>query len=91
VNAAVGFLLLCIILLGAVTCRAERPPPPGYYDQQLLNYRASEFCASVKWPPQKFVEMIEEAAKAGNKDALEAFNWIAPLMMQYKKNGCGDA
>jgi hypothetical protein len=109
-NAAVGFLILCIVLLGAVTCRAEeagsaggtvagrRPAgttlaqvTPRYYDEQLLHYRYSEFCASVKWPPQKFVEMIEQAAQAGNKDALEAFAWIAPLMMQYKKNGCGDA
>jgi hypothetical protein len=112
-NAAVGFLLLCIVLLGAVTCRAEeagsaggtitghRPAgailaqaPPRYYDEQLLNYRLTEFCATVKRPPKSLIEAIDNAFSTpeGKQSAavIDGFNYIH-ILDRLVQERCGDA
>ena len=128
-NAAVGFLLVCIVLLGAVTCRAEVGGPdrslsphfrhikcmpgeeagshcgpsagdrpavailaqatPRYYDEQQLNYRFSEFCASVKKPPAGLIESID-AAFEKDKSVGEIWLWIHDIAEKVRTR-CGDA
>jgi hypothetical protein len=111
-NAAVGFLLVCIILLGAVTCRAEgggpdrslsppfrqdlpagrmRQPTPGYYDEQLLNYRYSEVCVIPLPRSQALPEALQEAVKLDAATWMPWVIWWNALQEQRKKAGCGDA
>ena len=84
-NAAVGALLFCIVLLGAVTCRAK----PAYYDEQNLNYIYTEFCASVKKPPPGLVESID-AAFEKDKSVGEIWLWIHDIAEKVRVR-CGNA
>jgi hypothetical protein len=89
-NVAVGALLFCIVLLGAITCRAA----PRYYDEQLLNYRLTEFCATVKRPPKSLIEAIDNAFSTpeGKQSpaVIDGFNYIH-ILDRLVQERCGDA
>jgi hypothetical protein len=85
-NTAIGALLFAIVLLGAITCRAK----PAYYDEQLLNYRLTEFCATVKPPPRDLIEAIDNAFKQDQQSLIAAWQWIHDLDQKVRAR-CGDA
>ena len=60
-NAAVAILLGSIILLGAITCRAESVT----VDQakEILRLQYTEFCATVPKPPKpRLMTAVQEGA-----------------------------
>ena len=62
---------------------------PRYYDEQQLNYRFSEFCASVKKPPAGLIESID-AAFEKDKSVGEIWLWIHDIAEKIRTR-CGDA
>jgi hypothetical protein len=86
-NLSIFVLFVLVILFGAVVSRAQTTP--RYYDQQLLNYRFTEFCAQVKPLPPGLVESINNAFE---KDATirPIWEWIHSIR-QRRAEHCGDA
>jgi 4-amino-4-deoxy-L-arabinose transferase-like glycosyltransferase len=59
--------------------------------KEILRLQYTEFCATVKMPPQGLITGVQAAAQAGNEDAQIAFMWLIRIIERYKQNGCGDA
>lgn len=59
--------------------------------KEIMRLQYTEFCATVKLPPQSLVTVVQQAAQAGNEEAAIAFMWLVRIIERYKQNGCGDA
>lgn len=88
-NIALGIGVMAILLVASCELRAQTTP--RYYDQQLLNYRHTEFCAVVKKPPPALAEAINGAVAQDPATWLPIVAWWNRIHEHYKKAGCGDA
>ena len=75
----------------------DRPagqPTPRYYDEQLLNYRLTEFCSVMKRPPQSLIQAVDNAAQTeeGKKSpaVIEGYTYLH-ILDQMVRERCGDA
>ncbi len=91
-NILIGFAI-AMFVIGWLTrdALAEKPPPPGYYDEQLLNYRYTEFCAVVGKPPKDVAEGINGGIAVDPKRWTPHAEWFNKIVEAYKRAGCGDA
>lgn len=88
-NIALG--LGVVVVLFVASCELRAQTTPKYYDQQLLNYRHSDFCAAVKKPPAALAEAINNAITIDPKTWLPIAEWWNRIHAKYKEAGCGDA
>jgi hypothetical protein len=89
-NILTGLVLACLFL-GWLARDAWAQTTPRYYDEQLLNYKHSEFCATVGKPPATLAEAINGALKQDPQTWLPIVAWWNKIADAYKKAGCGDA
>lgn len=54
------------------------------------HWQQTEFCASVKRPPQKLIESINIAAAQDPKGMAGIVAWMQHIVDRWEKNGCGD-
>lgn len=59
--------------------------------KEILRLQYTEFCATVKMPPQGLIVSVQAAAQAGNEEAAVTLAWLGRIVERYRKNGCGDA
>lgn len=87
-NILLGIGVMAILLVASCELRAKTP---RYYDEQLLNYRYSEFCAAVKKPPPALAEAINGAVAQDPQTWLPIVAWWNRIHEHYEKARCGDA
>jgi hypothetical protein len=83
-------LFVLVVLFGMVVSKATRSAP-AYYDQQLLNYRYSEFCATVGKPPAILAEALNQAVAIDAAKWMPAVQWWNRIAEKYAEARCGDA
>jgi hypothetical protein len=91
---AVGWLCALVVALGFLISSygaARAQTTPHYYDQQLLNYKFSEFCASVGKPPAPLAEALNQAVTQDPKTWLPVVQWWNKIAEKYAEAKCGDA
>ncbi len=84
------FLFVLVLLFGMAVSKGARTAP-AYYDQQLLNYRYSEFCATVGKPPAVLAEALNQAVAVDATKWLPAVQWWNAIAQKYAEARCGDA
>lgn len=69
---------------------AERPPAQGYYDQQLLNYRYTEFCSLGK-VPAPLLDAVKQAFEKDPKTWGSTAEFLQGILEKQGAAKCGDA
>lgn len=87
-NILLGVGVVLILLVASCELRAQKTP--RYYDEQLLNYRYSEYCAEVKKPPAILIDLLNQFMPA-NPQLKPAGDYINDLIAGREKRKCGDA
>ena len=87
-NILLGLSVVLVLLAYSFSTWAK----PAYYDEQLLNYRKTDFCAAVKKPPKRVAEGINGAHAADPKGGWEyEIEWFNRIVEKYAELKCGDA
>ena len=105
-NAAMAFIFAGLIILALLAfggparadvmkpihlAKSAEVPSPRYYDEQLLNYRYTEFCATVGKPPPVIAEALNQAIVIDPQKWLPAIQWWNKIAEKYAEAKCGDA
>jgi hypothetical protein len=85
------FALFVIVILVGVAVSHRTKAAPRYYDEQLLNYRYTEFCATVGKPPAALAEALNQAVGVDPQKWLPAIQWWNKIAEKYAEARCGDA
>lgn len=59
--------------------------------KEILRLQYTEFCATVRKPPQQLVDAINAAMKEDPNTWLPVVLWFNAISEKYAKAGCGDA
>jgi hypothetical protein len=86
-NILLGAGVALVLLIAS--CELKAQTTPRYYDQQLLNYRYSEYCAEVKAPPKIIIQLLRELIPH-NPQLKPAGEYIDGLIEGREKRKCGD-
>lgn len=89
-NLMLGIGVVLILLVAACELRAQGNP--RVYDEQLLNYRFSEFCSVVGKPSQLLAEAINGAIAQNPADPKwrREADWFNRIVEHYHKVRCGE-
>lgn len=80
-----------VVILMVASCALRAEGNPKYYDEQLLNYRFSEFCSVVGKPPLQLAEAINGAIAQDPATWVSIAAWWNKIKEHYEKAGCGNA
>lgn len=59
--------------------------------KEILRLQYTEFCATVKKPPQVIAEALNNAMAQDPKMWMPAIIWWNAIVAKYQEAGCGDA